>query len=247
MSDIIKTEAVVLSKINYGDSSNIISIFTKDYGKLSAIVKGGRNPKSKIGLVADPLNHLQVVLYKKDTRDIQIISSADIIKYFAKIRDDFEKLKYASAVVELVKKLTPEHEENLKLFRGLVRILSLLDTSNEKEIIVFGRFLIFFLTELGYEIQLDKCCICGRTNLFQNRLSYNFEIGILCSICRENHLESFSINAELFQYLFCLKNNRSIEDKINYETMEAALIFLEKYIKYHVQDFTGIRSFQLFK
>ena len=247
MSDIIKTEAVVLSKINYGDSSNIISIFTKDYGKLSAIVKGGRNPKSKIGLVADPINHLQIVLYKKDTRDIQIISSADIITYFAKIREDFEKLKYASAVLELVKKLTPEHEENLKLFRGLLRILSLLDTSNEKEIILFGRFFIFLLTELGYEIQLDTCSVCGNANLFQNRLSYNFEIGILCNNCRENHLESFSINAELFQYLFCLKNNRSVEDKINYETMEAALIFLEKYLKYHVQDFSGIQSFQLFK
>ena len=49
MSEIIKTEAVVLSKLNYGDSSSIASLFTEDFGKLSVIVKGARSPKSKYG------------------------------------------------------------------------------------------------------------------------------------------------------------------------------------------------------
>ena len=40
MSEIIKTEAVILSKMNYGDTSNILSVYTKDYGKLSVIIKG---------------------------------------------------------------------------------------------------------------------------------------------------------------------------------------------------------------
>ncbi len=89
MSEIIKTEAVVLSKLNYGDSSLIVTLFTKEYGKLSAIIKGARNPKSKMGLVIDPLNHLQIILYKKDTRELQIISSAEILTYFPKIKDRF--------------------------------------------------------------------------------------------------------------------------------------------------------------
>ena len=45
MSEIIKTEAVVLSKINYGDSSIIASLYSKNSGKMSVIIKGGRNPK----------------------------------------------------------------------------------------------------------------------------------------------------------------------------------------------------------
>ncbi len=247
MSNIIKTEAVVLNKINYGDSSNIVTLFTKDFGKISAIIKGGRNPKSKIGLVADPLNHLQIVMYKKDSREIQIISSIDLITYFAKIREDFEKLKYAFAVIELVKKLTVENEKNLKLFKGLIRILTLFNVSQEKEIIIFGRFFIFLLSERGYEMQLNKCSICGTTDLSRSLLSYNFERGILCGNCRKNHIESFPLSAELFEYMFCLKNNQSIENKINYETMERAILFLEKYLNYHVPDFKGIQSFQIFK
>ena len=100
MSEIVKTEAVVLSKLNYGDSSSIAALFTKNYGKLSAIIKGGRNPKSKIGFIVDPLNHLQVILYKKDNRDIQTLSNADIISHFSKIKEDLNKLKYTYAVLE---------------------------------------------------------------------------------------------------------------------------------------------------
>ncbi|MFO7445527.1 MAG: DNA repair protein RecO, partial [Ignavibacteriaceae bacterium] len=127
MSEIIKTEAVVLSKLNYGDTSSIASLYTKEYGKLSAILKGSRSPKSKIGLIVDPLNHLQVIMYKKDTRELQLISSADIISHFSKIKADFNKLKYCHAVLELIKKLTGEHEANAKLFRGVIRIFNLIE------------------------------------------------------------------------------------------------------------------------
>ena len=68
MSEIIKTEAIVLNKINYGDTSMIASLYTKDHGKISAILKGGRSSKSKIGAVVNPANYLEIVIYKKDTR-----------------------------------------------------------------------------------------------------------------------------------------------------------------------------------
>ncbi len=106
MSDIIKTEAVVLSKINYGDTSSIVSLYTESDGKLSAIVKGGRGPKSKIGKIIDPLNHLQVIIYKKTTRDVQILSDANLISHFVNIKEDLDATKYSFAIIELVKNLT---------------------------------------------------------------------------------------------------------------------------------------------
>ncbi len=247
MSEILKTEAVVLSKIDYGDSSNIVSFFTKDFGKLSAIIKGARNPKSKIGPIADPMNYVQLVIYSKESRDLQIASSIDLISHFPKIKEDYELLKYAYSVVELMKKLTVEHELNVRLFKGLVRILELLNASKQEPIVIFGRFFVFFLTELGFQLQLTECAGCGGSNLTGNDLSYNYEIGILCKDCKRTHLESFSINAELFSYLICLKNNETIDRKINYATKEKAIVFMEKYLIHHVPDFKGIQSLQLFK
>ena len=67
MSEIIKTEAVVLSKLNYGDTSLIISVLTELCGKMSVIIKGGRNPKSKMGVIADPRTIMFRLLFIKKT------------------------------------------------------------------------------------------------------------------------------------------------------------------------------------
>ena len=246
MSEIVKTEAVVLSKLNYGDTSSIVTLFTKSYGKLSAIIKGGRSPKSKIGFIADPLNYLQVILYKKDSREIQILSGADIISHFPRIKEDLDKLKYSYAILELIKKLIPEHEVNEKLFKGLKKIFHLFETSNENPKILFGRFFMFFLTELGYEVQIQKCASCGKSNLNNMDLSYNFELGILCNDCKTGYIESYQINSELFNYFQCLKQNK----KVTYEKeviYDKAILFFELYLKHHIPDFNGIKSFQLFK
>ena len=175
MSEIIKTEAVVLSKINYGDSSIISSLYSKDSGKMSVIVKGGRSSKSKIGMMVDPLNHLEIVFYKKESRDVQLLSGAEIISHFHHLKEDLDRLKYSYAVIELVKNLSPENEPNKKIFDGLVRILSLFDSSNENPEILFGRFFLFFVGEVGYELQLFKCSVCGKVDLKNKILGYNYQ------------------------------------------------------------------------
>lgn len=246
MSDIIKTEAVVLHKIKYGDTSLIVTLFTKDYGKLTAIVKGGRNPKSKLGLVVDTFNHLQIVFYKKDSREVQLISSADIISHFPNIKTDLEHQRYAQAILELVKILNVEHEANHKLFNGLVRIFSLMNQSNESAAVLFARFFMFFLSELGYQLQLERCSGCGKKELLNSELSYNFDLGIFCKDCKGTVVESFSINSELFRGLICLKSNKNIPEGCK-DHIEKAISFMEKHLKHHVTDFRGIHSLSAFE
>jgi DNA repair protein RecO (recombination protein O) len=217
MSKIIKTEAVVLSKLNYGDSSSIVTLFTKEYGKLSAMLKGGRNPKSKLSLIVDPINYLEVIFYNNPSRDLQILSSADIKAHFPKIKEDLDKLKYAHSVIELVKNLSVEHEVNKKLFSGIIRILELMGEGKENPAVSFGRFFLFFLKELGYEFQLET-----------------------------NYLENITINPELFHYFNCLKKNES-PGVVNPAIINGAVTFLENYLKYHVSDFKGLQSLQMFK
>jgi len=245
MSEIIKTEAVVLSKINYGDSSIIAYLYSRDSGKMSVIIKGGRNPKSKIGMMIDPLNHLEVVFYKKESRDIQILSGAEIISHFHHLKEDLERLKYSYAVIELVKNLSPENEPNVKIFKGIVRILSLFNSSNEISEILFGRFFLFFTEEIGYELQLINCSVCGRDDLKNEILGYNYDRGLLCENCKTKNINNFEINPELFNYLFCLKTNKSIQS-VNYNVIKNVNNFFENYLKFHISDFKGIQSFKAF-
>jgi DNA repair protein RecO (recombination protein O) len=245
MSEIIKDEAVVLSKLNYGDTSCIINFYTKERGKLSAIIKGGRNPKSKMGMTADPLNHLLIVVYKKESRELQLISQADLISHFPNIKSDFKKISYAYAVIELIKSLTMENEANKKLFSGVVRILNLMDQQGEDSSLLFARFFLFFLKEIGYELPINKCSICGRTNLSGMELSYNSDFGILCNNCSKDYSSYIRINSELFDLLKCLKHNFKLEYP-NPKLVESSIILMEKHLKYHINDFKGIQSLKMF-
>ena len=243
MSEIVKTDAVVLSKMNYGDSSCIASLFTEDFGKLSVIVKGARSQKSKFGKLIDPLNYLSVVVYRKESREIQLLSQADIIDHYPGIKNDLTKLWYSQAIVELVKNLLAEHEVNRKIFKGVVKILSRLNLGDEKPEITFGRFFIFFLKETGYEIQTDSCALCGKVK-FADSVYYNFDKGLMCGECRKSVVDNYDINLELLEYLKCLKNNESADIFSNLITRKA-IIFMETHLKYHVSDFKGIGSLKL--
>ncbi|MBE0571935.1 MAG: DNA repair protein RecO [Ignavibacteriaceae bacterium] len=244
MSEIVKTEAIVLSKMNYGDTSSIASLFTEEFGKISVIVKGARSPKSKYGKIVDQLNYLSIVLYKKESREIQLLSGADIIEHYPSLKNDLDKLRYAYGVAELVKNLLAEHEVNKRIFRGIVKILSIINSGAEKPEITFGRFFIFLLKETGYEIQVNSCAICGKIK-FDSNLYYNFDKGLICGECTKTVVDNYDINLELLRYLNCLKNNESTGNFSNL-ILQKAINFMETHLKYHMPDFKGISSLKLF-
>lgn len=246
MSDIIKTEAVVLSKLNYGDTSSIVTLYTESDGKLSAIIKGGRGPKSKSGKIIDPLNHLQIIFYNKNTRDVQILSEANLISHFVNIKEDLEATKYGFAIIELIKNLTAEHEANPKLFRGLIKILNLINEKAEAPGFLYGRFLLFFLSELGYELSIDKCAICNKDVVANNTLGFDFNTGFVCSDCFVSHSGLENVSAELYELIFCLKTNR-LTEKFSVDLIDKFNLLLDRYLKFHISDFKGIQSLQIFK
>jgi len=246
MSDIIKTEAVVLSKLNYGDTSSIVTLYTESDGKLSAIIKGGRGPKSKSGKIIDPLNHLQIIFYKKNTRDVQILSDANLISHFVNIKENLDSTRYSFAIIELLKDLTVEHEANAKLFKGLIKILNMINDKKEASAFLFGRFLLFFLSELGYELSIDKCSICGNHVIAKKSLGFDYNTGFVCPDCFESHSGLENVSAELFELIFCLKTNR-LAEKFSVDLMDRFNLLLERYLKFHVSDFKGIQSLQIFK
>lgn len=245
MSEIITTEVIVLSKINFSDTSKIAQLYSEDLGKISGIIKGGRSSNAKVGRVIDPLNVVQVVLYKKDTRDVQIISSADLVHHFPKLREDYDRLNYSLAVLELLYHLAPEHETNKKLYRGTKKILSLFDSSTEEPAVIFARYFFYFLTELGYEISIEDCISCGTKLQYGTTLAFNYSSGFLCSDCMKEHIYSLEISSELFALISHLKTGKS--NGVGNSKIQLILKLLLEYLKHHVPDFKGLKSITLIK
>lgn len=244
MSEIVKTEAVVLSKFNYGDTSLIISVYTESFGKISVIIKGGRNPKSRFGKIADTLNHVQLVIYKKDNREMQLLSNIDIISHHPRIKEDIEKTQYALSIMELIKRLTVDNEVNKKLFKGLVKILLLIDSGKEHPGVLFCRFYLFFLSELGYAVQISKCGLCD-SSIGRRSGGFSYDTGFVCVKCYESHPALNFASAELLHYFFCLIHNETVNN-ISIDLMKQAVIFLELYTKHHIPDFNGTKTLNFF-
>jgi DNA repair protein RecO (recombination protein O) len=244
MSEIIKTDAIVLRKINFGDTSRIAHFYTHDFGKISAIIKGARTPKSKIGMAIDTINLVQLILYKKETREIQLVKDADLIMHFPHIKDDFEKMKYATAIIELLANLTLENEHNKRLFDGTVRILDLLDTSKNEALFLFAKYFFFFLKEIGYEFPIKNCSICGRELEKSDSACYNYEAGVMCKECSKDRLANFNFSEELFNTILCL-NSKENNYVYKIEDLNFIIRMLEKYLMYNVHEFKGLKSLRI--
>lgn len=244
MSELVKTRAIVLKKLDYGDTSKIAQFYTEDFGKISAIIKGARSSKSKIGLMVDTFNLLQIVLYKKETRDVQLVSDVDLLQHYANIKEDLERLKYASAVIELLLNLTIEHDHNQRLFNGSVRIFELINNLEKNPKLFFTKYFIFFIKEIGYEFPVNQCSICKKELNENMQISYNYESGILCDECRKDRLIHFDFSKELFKLLQCLSSKIN-NIKYNDNDLNKIIKLLEKFIQYHIHEFKGLKSLEL--
>lgn len=244
MSEIIKTRALVLRKIDFGDTSRIAQFYTEDFGKISAIIKGARTQRSKTGMLIDTMNYLQIIFYSKETREVQIVSDVDLIKHYSRIREDFDKFKHASAIVELLSSLTLENEGHKKLFYGTVRILELLDESPNDPKYLFAKYFLFFLREMGYYFQVENCNVCGNKINTGQSVAFNYDTGIMCDVCSRNRMTNFELGKELFDLLFCL-NSRNMDAKYKQSDLDLVIKILEKFLIYHIPEFKGIKSLQL--
>ena len=115
----LKTDAFILSGFKYGDTSKIVTLFSEEAGKFSAIVKGVRNNKSKLSGVFENMNHVNVIFTKKENRDLQFIPKAECISSFSAIKDNFDKLMVAYKLLELTSKMMYEYDVSKEVYHLL--------------------------------------------------------------------------------------------------------------------------------
>ena len=100
------TEAIVLRSRKQGDTSKIVALYTSGYGLVDVIAKGAREMKSKFGSSLEPFTCSKVSFYKKEGRDLYLLSGAETVLPFRNLRSDLDHIEAATKVVELLLALT---------------------------------------------------------------------------------------------------------------------------------------------
>jgi len=200
---IVKTEAIVLKRMNYGDTSRIVTLLTRDYGRISIIAKGARTPRSRFGPVLDTLNHLQVVIYKKEGRDLHLLSQCDLLTRFPRLTSDLHVLGCAMSVLDLVSAASPYDEESGVLFRTALESLTAMD-SGPDPYPVLAYFQTRLLSILGFQPDFFYCPGCkaevdgSGTKIGVFRLTAH---GIHCQRCNPVHISSVGIGPKTLSAL----------------------------------------------
>jgi DNA repair protein RecO (recombination protein O) len=198
-----QTEAIIIKRIKLGEADRILTLFTPELGKLKAVAKGTRRPKSKLGGHVELLTHSRLMLARG--RNLDIITQAQTIDNFLPIKDDLERISRGLYLAELVDSFTGEHIEDRQLFSLLLETLKQLTQSRDCEPIL-RYFELNLLDHLGYRPQLQHCTDCNSSlkpdsNFFSSRLG-----GVICRQCGFNEPTASPISLNTLKVLRLWQN-----------------------------------------
>ena len=232
-----KTEAVVLKQTPLGEADRILTLFTPDVGKVRAVARGVRRPKSKLSGHLELLNQAKVSL--SYGRSLDAINEAQSIRSFRGFRDDLQRISKAIYMAELVDGFTIDNSANYELYLLLVNSLSWLESTDNTDLLL--RYFELHLLEVsGYRPELVNCVECSTRLEPGDHLFLGSSGGMLCPECRltsEESLIPVSLNA--MKVLRFLQRETSFANVNEFNAPPHILAVLERlnrvYIRYLVE------------
>jgi len=250
---IVTTDAVILKGMNYRDSSRILTLYTKEFGKLSVLAKGARTSKSRFGAAIEPLSYVTAILYKKESRDLHLLSHCDIIRQFRSLTDDLERMAAAMAVVELLQAVSHGEERNYPLFDLLVSSLECINGATKNAANALYVFEVRLLDILGFRPEFGHCAGCGHSTdeIQSEKLSVNLsQGGVFCPSCsaKGRGLEMISQGA-----VNILRRMQEFSDFSGATRIALSPVMrneigttLRRYLQIHVEGLTTLKSEAVF-
>lgn len=203
-----KTEAIVIKSIDYGEAHKIVTLYTKDYGKLSVMARGAKRPKSRLSAVTQLFTYGLFLFFRQAKKSVGTLTQGERLQSFNQVRQDLIKMAYAAYFAELVDKLTDDDEKDPYLFQLLLVAFTQLDEGQDPELLA-RLFELKMLIIGGYKPEVDRCVICAQTEgpfLFSIT-----EGGFLCQRCRGHDPQALQVGLntlKVIRFLYRLHPNR---------------------------------------
>ena len=148
---ITNSNAIVLKRFPYGESSTIARCFVRNNGKLSFIVHGARRKKSTRSAHFQPINCLDLVYYYKPSKNLQTISKSSFSNTWKNISQNFKKITFSMALLELTDKCLSENDPHADLYDELFYALKSIDSNTKNDNLIFWYYQYQVLVKLGFK------------------------------------------------------------------------------------------------
>ena len=192
----LKTEAVVLRGIRYGEADRILHLYTPERGRVSAIAKGVRRAKSRFGGRLEPFFRLNLVLYQGKS-DLMTVTSAETIAGHPRLREHGASLDGAARACDAVSRMFGEGEPHSGVYHLLANQLALLDREPARATRANAlAFRLKLLLAAGFAPHLASCATCGEP---EHLVGFSGAAGgVVCGACEAG---SFALSQDGHDFL----------------------------------------------
>jgi DNA repair protein RecO (recombination protein O) len=192
----LKSEAIVLRSIRYGEADRILHLYTPWLGRIGAIAKGARRARSRFGARLEPFFHIRAVLHE-GRGDLYTVSGVDTVTTHGALRDHAATLDAAARACDAVGRLFETSEPHPEVFRLLANELALLSADPLHARPANGlAFRMKLLLAAGIVPQLAACATCGEPEHL--RAFSAAAGGVVCSSCEA---ASFPVDEECYAFM----------------------------------------------
>lgn len=236
-----KVEGIVLRERDYGESSKILDLLTKEHGIISVLARGSKKPKNVLSNVSSKLTYGNFEIYYKEDK-LSTLTSVDVINNLIEVRKDMFKIGYASYLMELTYQVLKQRtgtsiEEIYNIF-----IASILKINEGYSPITIKNIVeMKYLMYLGVFPTLDKCAMCGRTD---NIVTISSDLnGLLCKSCRKDET---IVKLDTIKYLRMynyIDISKITKLNINDDTVKEIDKFLNDYYEKHTGLYFATKKF----
>ncbi|ADU29872.1 DNA repair protein RecO [Evansella cellulosilytica] len=229
-----KVEGLVIRTNDYGETNKIVTIFTRENGKIALMARGAKRPKSRFASSAQIFVY-GIFIYQSST-GIGTLSQSDVIDSFRDVRSDLKLTAHGAYIVELIDRLTEDRERNPFLFELLYQTFQFLNEGLDPEILT-RIFETKMLHVAGVTPVLTQCTSCGSESEF-----YVFSMkqaGLLCGRCQyedPNHIKVNIAVIKLLRLFQQLDIQRLGKVNVKQETKKQ----LKEILSYYYDEFVGI-------
>jgi DNA repair protein RecO (recombination protein O) len=157
-----KALALVVRTTDWSETSRIATLWSREFGKLRVLAKGGRRLKSNFEVALDLLTVCSIVLLRKSSGGLELLTEAQVVERFPALRTDLPALYAAYYVAELLADWTEDYDPHPGLFDAARDALRDLGAAGPQTGLRLAAFELTLLHELGYGLALDRCAACGR-------------------------------------------------------------------------------------
>ncbi|MFD0682658.1 MULTISPECIES: DNA repair protein RecO [unclassified Paenibacillus] len=227
-----RVQGIVIRSMDYGENNKIITLFTREIGKVAVIVRGAKKVKSRYSSVAQLFTCGDYLFFKSG--QLGTLNHADIIESNHHLREELYKTSYASYIAELTDRMLGDQEANVFLYEQLLAAYQGLDSDKDMQIIVHIYEMKIWM-QSGYQPELDECVSC-RSSSGEMRFSAGMG-GILCERCRTKDPKALPLSAGTLKLirLFARMDIRRLgQIDVKPETKESLKKLMRSYFDTHI-------------